>query len=55
MYIRAVIAQLIFYIKNEEEAEGNTNGKPKNIEQAVSFVSFKITDGNKQQVFYHDF
>ena len=48
-----VIAQLIFDIKDQEQAKGYPNGKAKDIQQAVPFISLKIAEGDEQEIFYH--
>jgi len=44
--IEFVEAQLIGDIKNQEQAECNANGEPKNIEDIIPYVFLKIAKRN---------
>ena len=45
--------QFIKYIKNQEQAECDSDGQAKNVEKAVSPVFFKITKCYDDQIFKH--
>ena len=45
-FVVPVVTKLIFYIKYQEQAEGNANGQAQYIKQAIALVALEIPDSN---------
>jgi hypothetical protein len=48
--MKAVEAELVADVQDEEDTEGDTDGEAQDIEQAVPFVTLKITERYAEQV-----
>jgi hypothetical protein len=51
----AVKAELVPDIEDQEEAEGEADGKPEDIEEAIPFVPLEIPEGDEKEVLQHGF
>src|SRR5580704_8433165 len=53
IHMIAVVAQLIPHIEDEEEAKGNPDGQPEDVEEAISYVPSEIAESDEEEVFEH--
>ena len=53
MLVLPVEAQLVLDIKDQEEAKGDAYHQSQDVEEAIPFISFEVTDGDEQEAFKH--
>ena len=51
--MKMVITELVADKKHDQEATGQPNGQPQDIDEAKCFAFTEVTDGDEQVVFDH--